>query len=328
MSVATVAPSPSEPILSIEDLHVRFPVAGGLLRQRRTIHAVNGVDLAVQSGQCVSLVGESGCGKSTTALAIMGLQAPSSGVITVEGRPVYGPGAPDRLARARLAQIVFQDPFSTLNPRETIGRALSQPLMLHGVKDRTERADRVATALRQVGLLPEHAARYPHEFSGGQRQRIGIARALILGPRLIVLDEPVSALDVSIRAQIINLLMDLQQNLGLSYLMISHDLGVVEHVSDRVAVMFAGQIVEEGGWREVFTTPTHPYTRRLIETIPNPASLAGGTQDILPPAPEPPAGTRFWPPIGQRPEISRPAAPSALVGIGDDHRVRVQLVDN
>lgn len=313
-----------DPILAVEDLHVRFPVAGGLLGKKRTLHAVNGVDLAVQPGQCVSLVGESGCGKSTTALAIMGLQTPSEGNITVEGRPVYGPGAPDRLARARLAQIVFQDPFSTLNPRETIGRALSQPLMLHGVASRAERAERVAAALQQVGLLPGHAARYPHEFSGGQRQRIGIARALILGPRLIVLDEPVSALDVSIRAQIINLLMDLQQNLGLSYLMISHDLGVVEHVSDRVAVMFAGQIVEEGGWREVFTTPAHPYTRRLIETIPNPTHLTGGALEHLPPAPEPPHGTTYWPPIDRRPEISRPPEPSSLVSLGEDHRVRVR----
>lgn len=314
----------ADPILTVENLHVRFPVAGGLLGKKRVLHAVNGVDLAVQPGQCVSLVGESGCGKSTTALAIMGLQAPSEGSITVEGRPVYGPGAPDRLARARLAQIVFQDPFSTLNPRETIGRALSQPLMLHGVANRAERAERVATALQQVGLLPAHAARYPHEFSGGQRQRIGIARALILGPRLIVLDEPVSALDVSIRAQIINLLMDLQQNLGLSYLMISHDLGVVEHVSDRVAVMFAGQIVEEGGWREVFTAPAHPYTRRLIETIPNPARLTGGAGDSLPPPPPPPPGSQFWPPVDQRPEITRPPAPSVLVSVGGDHRVRVR----
>ena len=315
---------PGQPILAVEDLHVRFPVAGGLLGHKRTLHAVSGVDLAVQPGQCLSLVGESGCGKSTTALAIMGLQPPSAGAITVEGMPVYGQGAPDRLARARLAQIVFQDPFSTLNPRETVHRALSQPLMLHGVRNKAERAERVATALRQVGLLPEHAARYPHEFSGGQRQRIGIARALILGPRLIVLDEPVSALDVSIRAQIINLLMDLQQNLGLSYLMISHDLGVVEHVSDRVAVMFAGQIVEEGGWREVFTTPAHPYTRRLIETIPNPARLTGDAGAALPSAPEPPPGTRFWPPIDERPDISRPPEPSTLVNISDDHRVRVR----
>lgn len=323
---AALSPEPAgEPILAVDDLHVRFPVPRGFLGQKRTIHAVSGVDLAVQPGQCLSLVGESGCGKSTTALAIMGLQPPSSGAITVEGRPVYGPGAPDRLARAQLAQIVFQDPFSTLNPRETVGRALSQPLMLHGVRNRAERAERVAAALQQVGLLPEHATRYPHEFSGGQRQRIGIARALILGPRLIVLDEPVSALDVSIRAQIINLLMDLQQNLGLSYLMISHDLGVVEHVSDRVAVMFAGQIVEEGGWREVFTAPAHPYTRRLIETIPNPARLTGDALEILPPAPEPPPGSSFWPPVDQRPEIGRPPEPSSLVSIGDDHRVRVRL---
>ncbi|WP_347140267.1 ATP-binding cassette domain-containing protein [Paracoccus sp. SSK6] len=325
MSPAANPMPAGEPILAVHDLHVRFPVSGGLLGQSRTIHAVNGVDLAVQPGQCLSLVGESGCGKSTTALSIMGLQQPTSGAITVEGRPVYGPGAPDRLARARLAQIVFQDPFSTLNPRETIGRALSQPLMLHGVRNRAERAERVAAALRQVGLLPEHAARYPHEFSGGQRQRIGIARALILGPRLIVLDEPVSALDVSIRAQIINLLMDLQQNLGLSYLMISHDLGVVEHVSDRVAVMFAGQIVEEGGWRQVFTAPAHPYTRRLIETIPNPTRLTGGASGGLPPAPEPPPGSRFWPPIDRRPEIGRPPELSSLVRIGEDHRVRVRI---
>lgn len=314
----------STPVLSVNDLHVRFHASGGLFAPARTIHAVSGVDLTVNAGECVSLVGESGCGKSTTALAIMGLQPPSSGQITVEGRPVYGAGAPGRLDRAKLAQIVFQDPFSTLNPRETVGRALSQPLQLHGIGDRAERRERVAKALQQVGLTPDHAKRYPHEFSGGQRQRIGIARALILGPRFLVLDEPVSALDVSIRAQIINLLMDLQQDLGLSYLMISHDLGVVEHVSDRVAVMFAGQIVEEGGWREVFTAPTHPYTRRLIETIPNPARLTGEVAATLPPAPPPPAGTQFWPPVDQRPDISRPPEPSELVQIGENHRVRVR----
>ena len=321
----TAPDSDAAPILSVQDLHVTFPVPGGLFAPRRAVHAVSGVDLAVQPGQCLSLVGESGCGKSTTALAIMGLQPPTAGRIAVEGRPVHGPGAPDRLARARLAQIVFQDPFATLNPRETIGRALSQPLALHGLGDRAERRERVAEALSRVGLSPDHAARYPHEFSGGQRQRIGIARALILGPRLLVLDEPVSALDVSIRAQIINLLLDLQQNLGLSYLMISHDLGVVEHVSDRVAVMFAGQIVEEGGWREVFTAPAHPYTRRLIETIPNPERITGGAGAVLPPPMPPPAGTQFWPPTDRRPDISRPPEPSELVAVGGDHRVRVRL---
>ena len=314
----------SAPILAVDDLHVTFTASGGLLAPPRKVHAVSGLSLAVESGQCLSLVGESGCGKSTTALAIMGLQPPTAGAIAIEGRPVHGPGAPDRLARARLAQIVFQDPFATLNPRETIGRALSQPLALHGIGDRAERRARVAEALSQVGLEPGHAGRYPHEFSGGQRQRIGIARALILGPRLLVLDEPVSALDVSIRAQIINLLMDLQQALGLSYLMISHDLGVVEHVSDRVAVMFAGQIVEEGDWRAVFTTPAHPYTRRLIETIPNPERLTGGPGVRLGAPVAPPAGTAFWPPTDRRPDVSRPPEASELVPIGEDHRVRVR----
>ncbi len=330
MTAARPAPAPAPaqaaPILSVQDLHVRFPVSGGLFAPRRVVHAVSGVDLSIEPGQCLSLVGESGCGKSTTALAIMGLQELSAGAVTVEGRPVHGPGAPSRRERARLAQIVFQDPFATLNPRETVRRALTQPLALHGIGDRAERQARVAEALRQVGLEPGHADRYPHEFSGGQRQRIGIARALILGPRFLVLDEPVSALDVSIRAQIINLLMDLQADLGLSYLMISHDLGVVEHVSDRVAVMFAGQIVEEGDWRAMFTEPAHPYTRRLIETIPNPARLTGGAVTRLPPPPEPPQGTRFWPPIDRRPDIGRPPAPSDLVSVGPDHRVRVQPV--
>lgn len=310
------------PILTVDNLHVQFPQAGGLFGKRQVVHAVNGVSLTINQGECLSLVGESGCGKSTTALSIMGLQAPTAGTIMVEGKPIHGTGAPDRMARARMVQMVFQDPFATLNPRQTVRRALDEPLRLHGVSSRSERADRVADTLRKVGLLPEHAARYPHEFSGGQRQRIGIARALILGPRLLVLDEPVSALDVSIRAQIINLLMDLQQDLGLSYLMISHDLAVVEHVSDRVAVMYAGQIVEEGGWRDIFTHPAHPYTRRLIETIPNPDHAMTGKETFLPPAIPAPDGRRWYPPIDIRPDVNAPPSPSDLTRLSPDHAAR------
>jgi peptide/nickel transport system ATP-binding protein len=221
-------------------------------------------------------VGESGCGKSTTALSIMGLQEPSEGAIRFKGRPIAGPGAPSRMARAKAAQMVFQDPYASLNPRQTVNASLTQPLKLHGITG-SEAADRIAAMLGSVGLTAEQGRRYPHEFSGGQRQRIGIARALILEPEIVVLDEPVSALDVSIRAQIINLLLDLQDEFGLSYVMISHDLSVVEHMSDRVLVMFFSQIVEQGGWKEIFENPQHPYTRRLIDAIPDPDVSAGAS---------------------------------------------------
>ncbi len=260
------------PLLEVEDLHVRFSLAGGgFFGGRKTLHAVNGVSFDLAKGECLSIVGESGCGKSTTALAIMGLQAPTSGEIRFRGRPLTGPQAPDRMARAKAAQIVFQDPYASLNPRQTVWSSLADPLRLHGIAGKSEIADRVESMLRDVGLTPEQARRYPHEFSGGQRQRVGIARALILEPEIVLLDEPVSALDVSIRAQIINLLLDLQEKFGLSYLMISHDLSVVEHMSDRVMVMYFGQFVETGSWRHIFENPSHPYTRRLIAAIPDPA---------------------------------------------------------
>ena len=225
-------PAP-ETILKIEDLAVHFPV-GGYFRGRRSLPAVDGVDLELKKGECLGVVGESGCGKSTLALSILGLQAPTRGRILLDGHEV-GAGI-DRMARARIAQLVFQDPYSSLNPRQTVRATLATPLRLHGMTDDGEIDARIAAMLAQVGLRPEHAARYPHEFSGGQRQRIGIARALILRPKVVLLDEPVSALDVSIRAQIINLLLELKDAFGLSYIMISHDLGVVEHMSDRVAV--------------------------------------------------------------------------------------------
>jgi peptide/nickel transport system ATP-binding protein len=261
-------------LLEIKDLAVHFQLGGGLLGLGgvKTLRAVEGVDLSVKAGECLGLVGESGCGKSTLALSILGLQPPTRGRITLDGVDVNA--ETDRGHLARTVQMVFQDPYASLNPRQTVRRTLADPLRLHGVTNSGEVQDRVAEIMARVGLRPEQADRYPHEFSGGQRQRIGIARALILKPKLVICDEPVSALDVSIRAQIINLLLELKDSLGLSYIMISHDLGVVEHMSDRVAVMYLGRIVETGPWRNIFERPAHPYTRALIAAIPDPFAPA------------------------------------------------------
>lgn len=316
-------------LLRIDDLHVHFPAGGGLFdRDKRVLRAVSGVSLELQEGQCLSVVGESGCGKSTTALSVMGLQEPTSGDIQFRGRSIIGANAPSRMERAKIAQMVFQDPYASLNPRQTVHASLTAPLKLHGATSRGEIDDRIAEMLRHVGLTHEQGKRYPHEFSGGQRQRIGIARALILDPDIIMLDEPVSALDVSIRAQIINLLLDLQERLSLSYIMISHDLGVVEHMSDRVAVMYFGQIVEIGHWDAIFSTPTHPYTRKLISTIPDPdAILRDGPKVALQNAPPPPAGYRFHPQDIANPDVYAVPPPSEMVAIGDDHLVRCRPLD-
>jgi peptide/nickel transport system ATP-binding protein len=257
----------AETLLQLIDLAVHFKVGSALQGGIKTLKAVDGVSLGVAPGECLGLVGESGCGKSTLALAIMGLVPPTHGHVRLNSQEL---AERDRMATARTVQMVFQDPYASLNPRQTVRRTLADPLRLHGVTNRTEVDHRVMDMLAKVGLRPDHADRYPHEFSGGQRQRIGIARALILQPKLVICDEPVSALDVSIRAQIINLLLELKDEMGLAYIMISHDLGVVEHVSDRVAVMYLGRIVEQGGWQEIFEDPRHPYTRALIAAIPDP----------------------------------------------------------
>ncbi|QDC00817.1 ATP-binding cassette domain-containing protein [Mesorhizobium sp. 8] len=313
----------SRPLLEIRDLTVHFPLPRqSPLGRKRTLRAVQGVNLTLNEGECLSIVGESGCGKSTTALTVMGLQEPTSGEILFQGKPLTGAGAPSRKERARIAQMVFQDPYASLNPRQTIGRMLSSQLALHGIARGREADDRVAAMLKRVGLMPDHADRYPHEFSGGQRQRIGIARALMLDPKILVLDEPVSALDVSIQAQIINLLMDLQETLGLSYIMISHDLSVVEHVSDRVAVMYFGRVVEEGDWHSIFSRPTHPYTRRLIGSVPDPDAILAGARGVPDAAPVPDAA-RFSPDISRRPDPDEEPEPSALVSIGESHSVRL-----
>lgn len=313
----------TRPLLEIRDLDVHFPLPRqSLFAPRRKLRAVQGVNLTLNERECLSIVGESGCGKSTTALAIMGLQEPTAGEILFKGKPLTGPGAPARKDRARIAQMVFQDPYASLNPRQTIGRMLSSQLSLHGIARGGEANHRVAEMLTRVGLTPDHAGRYPHEFSGGQRQRIGIARALMLDPKILVLDEPVSALDVSIQAQIINLLMDLQETLGLSYIMISHDLSVVEHVSDQVAVMYFGRIVEEGDWHSIFSRPTHPYTRRLISSVPDPDAILAGARG-LPDAVPVPDTARFSPDISRRPNPDEEPEPSKLVEIGQSHRVRL-----
>lgn len=318
----------NEPILKVEDLVVHFPMGGGLLGgAKRIVHAVNGVDLELKRGECLGLVGESGCGKTTLALSLLGLQPPTGGRVTVDGHTVGAAGI-DRKGWARITQMVFQDPYSSLNPRQSVRKTLEAPLRLHGITSSSEIEGRISQTLARVGLRPEHASRLPHEFSGGQRQRIGIARALILEPKLLILDEPVSALDVSIRAQIINLLLDLKETLGLSYVMISHDLGVVEHMSDRVAVMYLGRIVETGTWQQIFSTPRHPYTRALIAAIPDPSGRTRGTKitgDIPNPY-DPPTGCGFHPRCPEAREICRTPPVPTLDALHPEHFVRCRRV--
>ncbi len=321
----------AEPLLSLDDLAVHFKIGNALGGGIKTLKAVDGVTLDVKPGECLGLVGESGCGKSTLALAIMGLLPPTRGTISVDGQKISGSKAPDRMKMARTVQMVFQDPYASLNPRQTVRRTLADPLRLHGITDKAEVEARVMDMMAKVGLRPEQADRYPHEFSGGQRQRIGIARALILKPKLVLCDEPVSALDVSIRAQIINLLLELKDELGLAYIMISHDLGVVEHVSDRVAVMYLGRIVEQGGWQEIFENPRHPYTRALIAAIPDPfhraaISAKAKARGEIASALNPPPGCHFHPRCPLKADICVSQDP-VLAAVAEGHRAACHFRD-
>jgi len=307
----------SSPILQLHDLKTYFPVESGFLlrHQTGTVKAVDGVTLDVRRGEVLGLVGESGCGKSTLARTILQLVPATAGTVILEGRNLTTASAPELLAARRDLQMIFQDPFASLNPRLTVFATLAEPLIVHRTVPADQVAGRVAGLMAKVGLSPRDLKKYPHEFSGGQRQRIAIARALALEPKVIIADEPVSALDVSIQAQILNLLARLCREMNLALVFIAHDLSVVKHISDRVAVMYLGKIVELGPAADVIERPRHPYTRALVSAIPtpDPEGERAKTRLVLPgdpPSPlHPPAGCAFHPRCPQVREKCRTAVP-------------------
>jgi oligopeptide/dipeptide ABC transporter ATP-binding protein len=297
---ATGAPA-SGPLVRVRDLVKHFPIARGIIIQRKVgaVRAVDGVSFDIERGETLGIVGETGCGKSTTARMLMRLLEPTSGEIDFEGNDITHTKGARLKAIRREVQMIFQDPYSSLNPRKTIGSIIGEPFAIHGMlRDKGERKREVQRLMETVGLNPEHYNRYPHEFSGGQRQRIGVARALALNPKLLIADEPVSALDVSIQAQVLNLLRDLQRRLGLTVVFIAHDLSVVRHMCDRVAVMYLGKIVEIGSGDALYDFPRHPYTGALLGAVPTPDPSRHGEQrrllsgDVPSPA-NPPSACRF-----------------------------------
>lgn len=319
---------PTEVLVEVRDLKKHFPARAGLLgKPRRYLKAVDGVSFAIRKGETLGLVGESGCGKTTLGRTLLRLVEPTSGSIRFEGVEITSLQRAEMRKMRRQMQMIFQDPYSSLNPRMTAGAMIEEGLIVHGQGTRRERKERVAELLDLVGLSPRDAGKYPHEFSGGQRQRVGIARALALVPKWIVADEPVSALDVSIQAQILNLLVELQESFGLTYFFISHDLRVVEHVSDRVAVMYLGRIVELARSRELYAWPRHPYTQMLLGSLPLPdprrRDRPAVTGDV-PSALSPPAGCPFHPRCSSCLEICTEASPD-MVEVEPEHFVACHL---
>ena len=297
---APAAAEPAPALLRVENLKVHFPIRRGVLqRQVGAVKAVDGVSFEVRKGETLGLVGESGCGKSTTGRAILQLYRPTAGRVFFEGEDLTALRGEDLRRKRRRMQMIFQDPYASLNPRQTVAEIVGEPLEVHGISSGKERDDQVQNLLRIVGLNPQYSKRFPHEFSGGQRQRIGIGRSLALSPSLIVCDEPISALDVSIQAQVVNLLEDLQRELGLTYLFIAHDLSMVRHISDRVAVMYLGHLMEMTERNELYHNPLHPYTQALLSAVPVPDPYVEERRQRIilsgdPPSPaNPPKGCPF-----------------------------------
>ncbi len=315
----------NRPLLEVEDLKKYYPVRGGVLGGKiGDVRAVDGVTLSVREGETLGLVGESGCGKSTLGRTLMRLEDPTAGRVLFDGEDLAEASGEELFRRRRDIQIIFQDPYSSLNPRMTIGEIVREPLLVHRIGSRTEQIEKVRDLLETVGLTGEMLGRYPHEFSGGQRQRIGIARALALDPKLVIADEPVSALDVSVQSQVLNLMVELQRERNLTYIFISHDLSVVEYISDSIAIMYLGRIVEKGPADRVFSAPVHPYTRALVRAIPEPDPRH--RKEVVPirgetPSPiSPPPGCAFHPRCPFAIEECRAAVPplSPVDGSGSE----------
>jgi oligopeptide/dipeptide ABC transporter ATP-binding protein len=316
-------------LLDVKDLKTHYPIYSGLMqRQSNTVKAVDGVSFSIREGETFGLVGESGCGKSTTGRTILRLTDPTSGEVWFNGQNLVT-AKPSVIQKARRdLQMIFQDPYASLNPRMTIGRILEEPMIVHGVKNRRERRERVESLLDVVGLHKDYASRYAHEFSGGQRQRVGIARSLALHPKLVVADEPVSALDVSVQSQVLNLMKDLQGEFNLTYLFIAHDLSVVRHISDRIGVMYLGRIAELGNSDELYDNPLHPYTKALLSAVPiaNPTIKRERIilQGDVPSPANPPSGCTFHPRCPYVMDICKSARPE-LREVGSGHQVACHL---